>query len=134
MLIHREFKMDPESFHPGRFYSKPEQKYYMQDKRQYVGNSMYWWAKNARGYTCDIRNAHVFTLEEAKKHSCRETDILWPKTYIDERISYHIDIQHCDPEVANTINMSEAGDKQTVKPIWNLVNESKHILYNKPSE
>lgn len=89
----------------------------MQDKRQYVGNSMYWWEKDVSGYTCDIRKASVFTLEEAKKNSHRETDILWPKEYIDERISHHIDVQHCAPEVGNTINMSEAGDKQTVKPI-----------------
>ncbi len=79
--------------------------YYMQDKRQYVGNSMYWWAKNARGYTCDIRKAIKFTLEEAKKYSHRETDILWPKDYIDDRISHHIDMQLCDPEAAKTICM-----------------------------
>lgn len=85
----------------------PEQRYYMQDKRQCVGNSMYWWAKNARGYTCDIRKAHVFTIFEAQQHSGRETDILWPKEYIDERISHHIDMQHCDCEIENTINMSE---------------------------
>ena len=98
----------------------PEQLYYMQDKRQYVGNSMYWWAKNARGYTCDIRKAHVSTLEEAKKHSRRETDILWPKEYIDERISHYIDAQHCDQETGSVINMSEASDKEAVKSIWDF--------------
>jgi len=81
------------------------QLYYMQDKRQYVGNSMYWWAKNSCGYTCDIRRAEVFTLDKAKKHSCRDTDILWPKEYIDDRISHHIDMQHCRHTPTKTISM-----------------------------
>ena len=83
----------------------PEQLYYMQDKRQYVGNSMYWWAKDGKGYVCDIRKAHKFTLFEAKQWTKRETDILWPCEYIDERIQHHIDFQYCDSEIAGTINM-----------------------------
>lgn len=66
--------------------------YYMQDKRQCVGNSMMWWAK--RGYTTDIKKAHVFTIDEARKASCRNTDTLWPKAYIDKRITSHVDHQH----------------------------------------
>ena len=84
---------------------KMDKLFYMQDTRQFVGNSMYWWAKDAHGYTCDIRKAHVFTLEEARKHTQRDTDILWPKEHIDARISHHIDMQHCDKGIANTIHM-----------------------------
>jgi len=84
-----------------------KQLYYMQDNRQYVGNSMSWWAKDGRGYTCDIRKAHVFTIGEAKNRSQRSSDVLWPKEYIDKRISHHIDMQHCEREIAKAFNMEE---------------------------
>jgi hypothetical protein len=72
------------------------EEYYLQDSREYVGNSILWWAKGCNGYVCDIRNAHVFTKEEAlQRHSSRGTDIPWPKEYIDAKISNHIDRQHC---------------------------------------
>lgn len=64
----------------------------MQDKRQIVGNSMMWWAKS--GYTTDIKKAHVFTLNAARKASCRNTDCLWPKEYIDLHITSNVDTQH----------------------------------------
>jgi len=82
--------------------------FYMQDSRQYVGNSMLWWAKECRGYTCDIRRAEIFTLSESKKRTNRPTDVLWPKDFIDDRISYHVDSQNCDWEIAKPIKMSEA--------------------------
>ena len=70
-------------------------KYYIQDERQYVGNSMLWWAKDSNGYTTDIHKAHVYTKEEAeKKCSNRKTDIMWLKDYIDQKISCHIDGQY----------------------------------------
>lgn len=33
--------------------------YYLQDKRQYVGNDMLWWAKDGAGYTTDVSKAAV---------------------------------------------------------------------------
>ena len=71
--------------------------YYIQDKRQYVGNSILWWAKNHNGYTTDIDKAHIFTEKEAIE-ICgqRDTDIAWNTEYIDQRISKHVDMQHCD--------------------------------------
>lgn len=70
--------------------------YYLQDKRDYVGNSMLWWREGGGGYTCDIREAGVFSKEAAySQHRCRDTDIPWPKDYIDARISHHIDMQKC---------------------------------------
>ena len=67
-----------------------------------VGNSMLWWEKNSRGYVCDIRKAKVFNvLEIEKMDSIKQGDKrAWPKQYIDERISHHIDMQHCDFEQA----------------------------------
>ena len=50
--------------------------YYLQDSRSFNGNYMMFWAKDCRGYTSDIRKAHVFTRDEAfKMHKDRETDI-----------------------------------------------------------
>lgn len=83
-----------------------EQKYYMQDTRDYVGNSMLWWAKDGKGYVCDIRRAHVFTLAEARSWTHRETDVLWPCEYIDKRIAHHIDMQYCEREIAGAVDMA----------------------------
>ncbi len=69
-----------------------EQAFYVQDCRSYVGNSMLWWAKDAKGYVCDIRKAHRFTLEELGGIS-RETDRVWPARLIDEHAAHHIDCQ-----------------------------------------
>lgn len=73
-----------------------EELYYVQDARSYVGNSMSWWAKGNSGYVCDICKAAVYTKKEAISVTRdRDTDVAWPKEYIDERISQHIDAQHC---------------------------------------
>jgi len=70
-------------------------KFYLQDSRDFVGNDMLFWAKNAQGYTTDLRKAHVFTKVNAlKQHQCRETDIPWPKDYIDARTRPAVDVQY----------------------------------------
>lgn len=67
---------------------------------------MVWWKQDDCGYTCDIREAKVFTEEKAKKicrgrgryaRTSRDTKKrMWPKKYIDERVSHHVDMQNCD--------------------------------------
>ena len=50
--------------------------YYLQDSRDFNGNYMMFWAKDSKGYTSDIRKAHMFTKEQAfKQQESRETDI-----------------------------------------------------------
>lgn len=45
-----------------------EKKYYIQNtERQYIGNSIVFWAKGSNGYTAKLNNAEKFTYEEAKK-------------------------------------------------------------------
>jgi len=67
--------------------------FYLQDKRQYVGNDMLWWAKKS-GYTTDVSKAQLFSKEEALIHTNnRSTDIPWPKEYIDRRTRPVIDMQ-----------------------------------------
>jgi len=69
--------------------------YYLQDSRDLVGNDMLFWAKNGQGYTTDLRKAHVYTKDEAvKQHQCRETDIPWPKEYIDAKTRPAVDCQY----------------------------------------
>ncbi len=69
--------------------------YYIQDSRGYVGNDMLFWAKDGQGYTTDLRKAHVYTKDEAvSQHQCRETDIPWPKDYIDAKTRPAVDVQY----------------------------------------
>lgn len=71
--------------------------YYLQDARGYVGNAVSWHRQGNHGYTCDPREAHVFTWEQAiRAHRNRATDVPWPKEYIDERTSMVVDMQHLD--------------------------------------
>lgn len=69
--------------------------FYLQDSRTYVGNDVLWWAKDGRGVTSDMRKAHVFTKEAAvAQHMVRETDIPWPKEYIDGKTRPAVDMQY----------------------------------------
>lgn len=67
--------------------------FYLQDARQVVGNAILWWSTDWKGYTCDLRNAHVFTEEELRKVKPRKTDIPWPKDFVDAHQMPVLDIQ-----------------------------------------
>lgn len=72
-----------------------EDLYYLQDSRGYVGNDVLWWAKDGKGYTTDLRSAHVYTKADAvAHHESRETDIPWPKAYIDGKTRPAVDVQY----------------------------------------
>ena len=73
------------------FKIEPDELYYLQDNRNYVGNSVLWWAIDSKGYVCDIREAHVFKGRELSGN--RDTDIPWPKSLIDGLIKHHVDMQ-----------------------------------------
>lgn len=69
--------------------------FYLQDSRDYVGNDMLFWAIAGNGYTTDMRKAQVYTKAEAvAQHQSRETDIPWPKEYIDARTRPAVDMQY----------------------------------------
>lgn len=75
--------------------------FYLQDSRSYVGNDVLFWAKGNNGYTTDLRNAEVYTQEQAQRqHNHRRTDIPWPKDYIDGKTRPAVDKQHIDRKVA----------------------------------
>lgn len=71
--------------------------YYLQDNRSYVGNDVLWWAKDGKGYTTNLSKAHVYTKEQAvSQHNCRESDIPWPKEYVDQKTRPAVDMQYID--------------------------------------
>ncbi len=68
--------------------------YYLQCQGHFAGDFMLWWRKERRGYTYDLKEAHIFTREEAySQNKTRETDIPWPKDYIDQRVSHSVSIE-----------------------------------------
>jgi rRNA maturation endonuclease Nob1 len=75
--------------------------YYLQDNRSYVGNDILFWAKDGKGYTTDLSSAEIYTKDKAlSQHRCRETDIPWPKDYIDSRTRPAVDMQYVDIKTA----------------------------------
>jgi hypothetical protein len=69
--------------------------FYLQDSRSYVGNDLLFWAKDGCGYTTDVSKAEVYSREEAQQqHNSRETDIPWPKDYIDQKTRPAVDHQY----------------------------------------
>ena len=75
--------------------------FYLQDSRGYVGNDMLFWVKGGRGYTTDLRKAEVYTKEKAQfMHDSRETDIPWPKEYIDAKTRPACDMQYVKQDEA----------------------------------
>jgi len=90
------------------------EKYYLQDSRSYVGNDVLWWAKNGKGYTTDLIKAEVYTKEEAiKLHNSRESDIPWPKDYIDSRTRPAVDFQYINIKKA----LRNTGIKLNERPV-----------------
>jgi len=73
--------------------SSGEEKLYYMQNRGPVGNCILWWAKDYAGYTTHLEDAHVFTVEEAKKVSKREIDVLWDKDFIDSIATRQVDMQ-----------------------------------------
>ena len=64
--------------------------YYVQDSRDFVGNSMLWWRHNGAGYTTDISQAGQYDHSPTD----RETDVLWPVDYINSIAQLHVDHQN----------------------------------------
>lgn len=70
--------------------------FYVQDKRQYVGNSVLWWGDDGNGYTTNIEKAWLLSGAEIKEHQWRETDIIWPQEEVQKGILKHVDMQYLD--------------------------------------
>lgn len=95
--------------------------FYLQDSRQIVGNDMMWWAWSG-GYTSDLRKAEVFDRERAMRlHESRETDIPWPKDYIDGKTRPAVDVQYVDRSAIRTAGIKLVKPKRPPKPRYNCV-------------
>ena len=72
-------------------------KYYIQDTRNYGGNSILFWGKNRSGYVYDIDKAGLYSEEEAIQICTnRKTDIAWPEDYIKNHVQKTCDSQYLD--------------------------------------
>lgn len=79
----------------GTMANRAESLFYLQDSRSYVGNDVFWWAKDGKGYTTELSKAHVYSKDDAQsRHNKRVTDIPWPKDYIDSRTRPAVDMQY----------------------------------------
>jgi hypothetical protein len=65
--------------------------FYLQDSRTDVGDGLMFWALGG-GYTTSLDKAELFTQEQACGH--RETDVPWPKDYVDARAHLGVDHQY----------------------------------------
>ncbi|WP_457967710.1 hypothetical protein M1D68_16135 [Pseudomonas sp. R4-84] len=80
-----------------------DDQFYLQDSRShaYVGDGLSFWGFGGSGYVTDLDKAQVFTKDGACDH--RDTDIPWPKAYVDARARVGVDCQH--------VTLSEALDQ-----------------------
>lgn len=77
---------------------KDSDMFYVQDSRQYIGNSVLWHGLNGNGYTTDIKNAYKYTKAEilSKFKNGRDSDIVWNANHVDSNVSLHVDAQKLD--------------------------------------
>jgi hypothetical protein len=67
----------------------PEHEYYIRSTKQLVGNSCLWWRQYEAGYTCDLKQAGLYTLEFVKSldGSCA---VAYHKDQIEHLIEHHV--------------------------------------------
>ena len=77
-----------------------DEMYYVQDSRSYCGNSVFWWAKESRGYTTELNNAEKYTKDEIVKRflNGRDSDVIWKASHVEKHIRTHIDAQYLESD------------------------------------
>ena len=74
-----------------------DDKWVLQDSRSHCGDSMLFWAKECYGYTTNLDDALVLTIEEAfEQHKNRSSDIPWPLSYLKNKTSQVVNVQNVD--------------------------------------
>jgi len=63
--------------------------FYIQDKRQIVGNCVLWWRANGQGYTTELNDAGLYPAEKG----LRETDVLVPKELAESLAVKHVRVE-----------------------------------------
>lgn len=74
--------------------------YYVQDRRQYVGNAVLWWGRNGNGYVCELSRAHKYSYEELQKFNPRPTDIIWESEHVESATKTIVDMQGLNVELS----------------------------------
>lgn len=64
-------------------------KYFIQDKRQIVGNCMVLWRVDGKGYTTDLGKAWLVDGD----WKGRDTDVLWPEATLRDIARLRVDVQ-----------------------------------------
>jgi len=93
--------------------------FYLQDGRDhaYVGDGLSFWGFGGSGYVTDLDKAQLFTKSGACDH--RDTDIPWPKAYVDARARVGVDHQ-CVTLVEAFEQHPDAPEFYLQKPkVWN---------------
>ncbi|MGC0155377.1 hypothetical protein ACPRNU_23200 [Chromobacterium vaccinii] len=61
-----------------------DEQFYLQDSRGLIGDHLQFWGAGGAGYCTDLSKLEIYTRDKAlAQHRCRETDIPWPRAYID---------------------------------------------------
>lgn len=81
---------------------KPNAYYYIQDKRQFVGNCVMLWRENGAGYTCEFEDAGLFLGEDSRVCSDRDTDVPWPVMAVRAARVEHVDAQKLYAQIKKT--------------------------------
>ena len=65
--------------------------YYVQDTRSQVGNCTLFWARDRKGYCCNLDEAGIYRGHEVA--TMRETDIAWPVEHILKHVVRHVRVE-----------------------------------------
>lgn len=65
-----------------------DRKYLVQDSRTLVGNCILWWRPNRNDYTCDAKDAGIYTGAEVR--GMRESDVPWPVSHVNGHLITHV--------------------------------------------
>lgn len=91
--------------------------FYLQDSRSHVGDGLTFHGKQHRGYYTDLDKCELYTQEQACGH--RDTDIPWPKDYIDARAHYGVDHQVMDEQASDALLVPSSRVYVNVPGDWN---------------
>jgi hypothetical protein len=72
--------------------SADDERYYILDRRQVVGNCALWWCPDGKGYTCDLDAAGKYSWDEASSN--RDTDVPVPCELAERLVVKHVRFDH----------------------------------------
>jgi len=75
-------------------------RFYIRDGRRVDGNCALWWKPERSGYTTDVREAGLYTAEQAQKicdaPSSDRRDIAYPQEVVERAARLHVDLEEAD--------------------------------------